>query len=550
MKFIAALQADLEVAPLGTRSRLADELRGVPILRRTVERLALARSLDAVYVLAPSAQRDRCRRILEGTRAEIVAHDAGPSPWSSLVRSARKWSLDSWRGGIGGATSFDEYCDCRLLKELLERVTADAILVVPAAAALLDPDLTEQMIHRRRSADEEVRLVFSPLSPGLTGILLDADLIRELAGSNLPVGWLFGYQPNAPRKDLIFQACCMEAPQSLRFVSGRLIADTERSTRRLADVLGARPSVALDEIGVWLREEEFKAATVAPREVEIELTTDDPFPNAVLHPRGDRVPSRGPIDLACVRSFAVDLTATDDSLVVLGGFGDPLRHPDFREMLASLRPDGAPGVFGLCVRTRAADLRDATIEAILNTRVDVLNVILDAWTPELFAKLAGPTGTDAVGLEQIVTRIDRLTKLREQRGLATPIVVPEFTKSRLNVHEMDDFFDGWLRRLGAASIVGHSYRAGQVPDLALLNMAPSPREACRRVRSRCLVLADGTVVACDQDFRGTNPLGNLHSHSLGEVWTADSFRRLRSAHNSQDLAGWPLCTACNEWHRP
>lgn len=550
MKFIAALQADLEVTPLGTRSRLPDELRGVPILRRTVERLVLAPSLDAVYVLAPTAQRDRCRRILEGTRAEIVAHEAGPSPWSSLVHSARKWSLDSWRGGIGGATSFDEYCDCRLLKELLERVTADAVLVVPAAAALLDPELTERMIQHRRSAEQEVRLVFSPVPPGLTGILLDADLIRELAGSNLPVGWLFGYQPNAPRKDLIFQPCCVEAPPSLRFVSGRLIADTERSMRRLADLLAERPALTAEEVGHRLHDEESQEASVVPREVEIELTTDDPFPDAVLHPRGERVPHRGPIDLACVQRLGSDLTTADDSLVVLGGFGDPLRHPDFREVFATLRPAGTPGIFGLCVRTRAADLSDDAIEAILDAQVDVLNVILDAWTPDLFAKLAGLSNADDVGLEQIVARIDRLTKLREQRGLATPIVVPEFTKSRLNVHEMDDFFDGWLRRLGAASIVGHSHRAGQLPDLSLLNMAPSPREACRRIRSRCLILADGSVVACDQDFRGTKRLGTLHSSSLADIWTAASSTRLRTAHDSLDFAAHPLCSACNDWHRP
>lgn len=550
MRIIAALQVDLEVTPLGTRSRLADELRGVPILRRTVERLALVPSLEAVFVLAPTPQRDRCRRILEGTRAEIVDHDAGPSPWSSLVRSARKWSMDSWRGGIGGATSFDEYCDCRLLKGLLDRVPADAVLVVPAAAAVLDPDLTEKMIQHRRTAEEEVRLVFTPVPPGLAGILLDADLIRELAGSNLPVGWLFGYQPNAPRKDLIFQACCMEAPPSLRFVSGRLIADTERSMRRLSLLLAACPNLAADEIGAWLHNEESNPTNLVPRDVEIELTTDDPFPRAVLHPRGDSVPRRGPIDLEVVRRVGTELSASDDSLVVLGGFGDPLRHPNFRDVLGALRPDSAPGIFGLCIRTRAVDLSDDCIEAILDARVDVFNVILDAWSPDLFAKLAAQTSPDSASLEQVLARIDRLTKQREQRGVATPLVVPEFTKSRLNVHEMDDFFDGWLRRLGAAGIVGHSHRAGQFPDLSLLNMAPSPREACRRIQSRCLVLADGKVIACDQDFRGVHPLGDLHSRSLAEIWTAPNLTNLRTAHRSLDLAAFPLCTACNEWHRP
>ena len=42
MKVIAALQVDLETTPIGTRSRLADDIGGTPILRRTVERIRRA----------------------------------------------------------------------------------------------------------------------------------------------------------------------------------------------------------------------------------------------------------------------------------------------------------------------------------------------------------------------------------------------------------------------------------------------------------------------------------------------------------------------------
>ncbi len=57
MKVIAAIQADLESTPIGTRSRLADELGGVPILRRTVERAALG--CDAA-VLVRRADKPPC----------------------------------------------------------------------------------------------------------------------------------------------------------------------------------------------------------------------------------------------------------------------------------------------------------------------------------------------------------------------------------------------------------------------------------------------------------------------------------------------------------
>ena len=78
MNVIAVIQADLETTTLGTRSRLADELAGVPVLRRTVERLSAAKCIAAVYVLCPLAQRDRCERLIEGTGAIVRRYDAPP----------------------------------------------------------------------------------------------------------------------------------------------------------------------------------------------------------------------------------------------------------------------------------------------------------------------------------------------------------------------------------------------------------------------------------------------------------------------------------------
>ena len=138
MNVIAVIQADLEVTPLGTRSRLADELRGLPILRRTVERVLDVSGLSGVYVLTPENQAARCRTLLDGTAAVVQPMNADPPPWAALIRASRKWSLDGWRGGVGGSTAFDEYTDCRLIDGLLRHVEADAVLSVPPAAPLLD----------------------------------------------------------------------------------------------------------------------------------------------------------------------------------------------------------------------------------------------------------------------------------------------------------------------------------------------------------------------------------------------------------------------------
>jgi radical SAM protein with 4Fe4S-binding SPASM domain len=552
MRVIAAIDADLEMTPLGTRSRLADEIGGVPILRRTIERIGRARRIDGVYVLCPSAQHERCVNLLAGSPATVRPHDAGPGPWASLVQVARKWSLDGWRGGVGATTCFDEFTNCHLLSGLLETVEADAVYSIPAAAPLIDPGLADRLIARKEEADEEARLVFCQVPPGVAGILLEKSIVCELAEKNSPLGWVFAYKPDNPQKDLIFQPCCVEVSGDLGHAVGRLIADTDRSTERVAALLGELDEPDLDGIGRWLLRREAEGAEALPHEVEIELTTDDPYPDALLRPRGSRVERRGPIDPAIVRQIAAEVSRFDDALIVLGGFGDPLRHPQFASVLQAVgegRSDGR-GVYGLAVRTTAADLNNEHIEAVLSGGVDIVQVPLDAWTGDLYGRLQSPRDPPGAKLDEVLGRLDRLSAIRQERRSVRPIVLPEMTKSRDNVHELDDFHDGWLRRVGAVSITGYSHFGAQCEDRSVMAMAPSARGGCRRIRSRCLVLADGRVTMCDQDFQGRHALGRIGERTLEDIWRSDEFERVRSAHRQGRFDPTPLCATCGEWHRP
>jgi radical SAM protein with 4Fe4S-binding SPASM domain len=570
MKTIAAIQVDLEVTPLGTRSRLADDMLGVPVLRRTVERVARATQVEKVFLLCPPSQRSQCQSLLEATPAEIQPFSADPPPWSRLVQTARKWSLDSWRGGIGSSTSFDEYLDGRLIAGLLDHHPADAALVVAPSAVAFDPDLADRMIAHGRTNKEESRLTFAQTPPGLSGILVQAELVREIAQQGIPIGWVFSYKPDQPLKDLVFQPCFYEVPPEVRYAYGRLIADTDRAWARLEALLTAFNDPDARTVGRWLIEREANHVDDLPREVECELTTDDPYPKAVLRPRGDRLGRAGKMDPELLIKVAEGLSRFDDSLLVLGGFGDPLRHPDFSRILGMIRePLQADSgtrkewkrdrVFGLCVRTPAVDLDDMRIAALIEHEVDVLSVVLDAWTPQLYGQLHGRYEPQASAcadrrepklLDVVLANIDRLAEVRVARRLVKPIVVPELTKARENVHELDDFHDGWLRKLGSVCITGASSYAGQWDDHRVMSMAPPKREACRRLKSRCMVLSDGRVTMCDQDFKGRHVIGDLREQSLEEIWNGPVMAELRDAHQKGQFDANPLCATCDEWHRP
>ncbi|MCH8148034.1 MAG: SPASM domain-containing protein [Planctomycetes bacterium] len=551
MKIIATLQADLERTPLGTRSRLADDLCGIPVLRRTVERLQAVRHLEKVFVLCPEPQRDQCASLLDGTAAQVLAVQAALPRWATLVQTARKWSLQGWRGGVGGATFFDEFIDCRVLAGLLQTVDADLVLAVPPAGALFDPALADRMIDHKLELRNDFRLVFSQTPPGLSGVLMESGLIRELSENLSPVGWVFTYQPDTPKKDLILEACCFEVPRELRHAVGRLSADTDRSVETIREWLQDHDATDAAEVGRWLIERKGVRVEPVPCEVEIELTTDDPYPDAVLRPRGSRLEARGPIDPAIVEHVAECISQYDDALLILGGFGDPLRHPAFESVLkAAARCFSSDRrVYGLAIRTAAVDLTDAQIELMVECRVDVLAIVLDGWTSECYTRLQSPNNPDSANLAAILAKIDRVAEIRQRLDSPFPIVLPEFTKARENADELDDFHDGWIRRLGAVMIGATGPYAGQFEDHRMIDMSPPSRFGCRRIASRCCVLADGRVTACDQDFHGRSLMGRIPNQSLKEIWQGDAFSSLRSAHAEGQFDVSPICAACTEWHR-
>jgi len=141
VRCVAAIDLDFEVSAIGTKPRLCETLAGVAVLTRTVERVAKVEGVEKVYVICPADQVRRYRALVPGSVdegwVEVRAAQTKGSPYAGLIRVGRKWSLDGWRGGLGGVCVLDEFTRSHELAVLAEETGAEGVLAVPAAECCL-----------------------------------------------------------------------------------------------------------------------------------------------------------------------------------------------------------------------------------------------------------------------------------------------------------------------------------------------------------------------------------------------------------------------------
>src|SRR5215510_10013149 len=115
MRIVAAVFADFAETFLGGPSQLATRIGSRSILAHTLERVCRVQGIVARCLCVRPRDGERASEVLRtcelGDEIELLAHDDGQRPRRGLIRSARKWNLDAWRGSPLGTTWFDEFVE-------------------------------------------------------------------------------------------------------------------------------------------------------------------------------------------------------------------------------------------------------------------------------------------------------------------------------------------------------------------------------------------------------------------------------------------------------
>ncbi len=476
------------------------------------------------------------------SRLEIISTE---SPLGDARRPARliarAWSPTAWRGGIGGATIFDEILFAGQMAETLRQVSATAGLLVSPLWPLVDPSLIDQITARHLEQPEQLRLVFTQAPPGLCPCLIDLSLLEELASKDSMIGSVLDYHPIHPQGDPIGKDTCVQINPKVRNTQLRFTFDALRWRRLMRYIeQHASPENLLYLDASDVVDLAAPAADTVhqplPQQVTLELTTERNA-NGPVTPQHYTQFNRQPMSLDVARELFSQFSSESDIALTLGGLGDPLLHPQWSAIVQAAHD---AGIAAIHIQTDLIVDRQV-LERILDLPVDVLSVNINADTSETYERLMGVNA-----FKQVLDNIEWLLNHRSKKGTpGLPWIAPRITKTTENVHELEPFFDRWTYFCQQAVIESPTTGAGQMPALAVLNMAPPKRVPCRQLSHRMTIHCDGTPALCDQDWNHNYPIDRADAQ---QVWA--SIQKTREIHQRGEFDSISPCSQCSEWHRP
>ncbi len=245
----------------------------------------------------------------------------------------------------------------------------------------------------------------------------------------------------------------------------------------------------------------------------------------------------GDLDLDLYRDFLKE-TGPYALSAMLWGWGEPLLHPRFSEIVRMTR---SYGIIPYTSTNGQALSRDHVIEGLLSDPCDYLVIAVDGLTDETLS-------TYRVGarLAPILDGVKRLVEGRRRLGLDKPILHMRYIVMKHNQHELPDV-ENFARRHGFDQLAIRAL--SQVEDDSSLfeNMKPDLKKYnafaynggkrihrsdfwCQHAFAMGTLFVDGSIPVCDQDYNLEAPFGVMGKDvSFKDVWygrQAHSVRRV------------------------
>ncbi len=220
--------------------------------------------------------------------------------------------------------------------------------------------------------------------------------------------------------------------------------------------------------------------------------------------------------------------------------GEPLLHPQFSDMVRYARAAGLRVKF----HTNATLLDRERTEQILDARPELISFSFDGFTKEVYERIRVNARFD-----KTIENISGFLAEKKKRDLRYPYTVLEeieFPDESDNPEARKEFADRF-RTLGLDELVFKKLYnwAGDLETDD--NLDRSRAGPCTFLWYSSVILWDGTVTPCPQDFFGRLKMGSVSERGLSRIWNDAPYQNLRG--RMADLDGFEPCCRCDRIYR-
>ncbi|MDY7108764.1 MAG: 6-hydroxymethylpterin diphosphokinase MptE-like protein [Planctomycetota bacterium] len=520
---------------LGLERSLAEPFDGRPVMQATLERLGSCRKIESIILIAPHGF--DAESLIDRARIGLPVHiercHGSPfGPERQAIATARLWADTSWRGGIAGASVYDEALCPPVMYPVMQRRGLTAALIAAPDWPLIDAtDETgcDGLVARYLEYPGQHNIVFTQAPPGLSGCVVSTSLMGELSQRTRlsTIGGLLTYQPHAPQADPIARDANVQIDHVVRRSLIRATFDSPRQHRLLRRALDRHGSDTASPAALVSAIEEAGAdpAGELPRHVILELTTQRADDGLIArHPCG--LVEREPLPRALAGRVFEELGAAGDCVLTFAGVGDPLLHDEFDVLIGLARE---AGIRAIHVRTTLLADR-ATLDRLLACGVDVISVDLHADRAVTYEMMLGVDRFKDVllNMQYILDHRRHLAGPAGTGGLALPWLVPRLRRCAQTYEDLESFYERWQHMLGTAVIEApppFPRNAGWPGDELSEAVTPS-RVMHRETLRRMTIFSDGSVPVSELDLHCERSAGNVAVAPVHDVWRSLVERRL------------------------
>lgn len=216
--------------------------------------------------------------------------------------------------------------------------------------------------------------------------------------------------------------------------------------------------------------------------------------------------------------------------------GEPLMHP---EIVEYVRLAKEAGILEVQFNSNGSLLTDELSKGLIEAGLSRIKFSVDGVTPAVYNSIRRGTSYDVT-----IPKILRFIEIRNSLGKKLPSVQVQMVYMSSNSQEAADYIKFWedkANRIGFSRYRSNYNNIGESANVAPLS---GKRIPCPQLWQRLVILWDGVVLMCCGDHQMRNPVGDVRTQTIAQIWKGEQMERMRALHRQCKFDQIAACKDC------